>query len=147
MGAPRRLPDSDELRRLRVVEKKTYGEIAEMYGVTKQAVHLALQQAKLVKPRPRYEDEIPWRIAMHHATSGVLQNLRNAARLKHGLKTSPPSKERYVRNWLEKLDMPRDGAPHGVVVDYDRDYYEDGFAYVPREESDDWIIRRPPADG
>lgn len=142
MARPRILPDADELHQLRVVEGKTYAEIAEKFGVTKEAVRLALTQARLTKPRPRYAEEIPWVVAIEHSNDYRLSMLRTAARLEHGLPV-PEYKARYVRNWIENLKRPRPDAPNGVVIDYDRDFYAEGFAYVPRESGDEWLIRRP----
>lgn len=143
MARPRTLPDAEELHRLRVVEGRTYKEIAERYGVTTTAVGMALKKSHLTAPRPRYQEEIPWLVAAEHSAAYPLWMLRLAARVKNGKEVSP-AKRRYVENWLENLSKPRPGAPNGVVIDYDRDYYPNGFAYVPREAEDgEWPIRRP----
>ena len=142
MPRPRKLPDADVLHDLRIVQGKTYEEIANAYGVTRAAVHLALQRSNLVTPRPRYFTEIPWRVSVEHSNNYHLAMLRLAAREKHGLPV-PDHKVQYLHNWMDSLRMPRERAPHGVVVDY-HEGYKDGFATVPREPKiDRWLIREP----
>lgn len=138
---PRSLPSSDVLHDLRVVQKKSYDEIAKTFGVTKQAVYLACRQAGLTQPRPRYSREIPWEVALEHANAYELSMLRQAVRLKNG-QSLPGRRKQYVENWMRGLAEPQPGAPLGLVVDYDREWYARGFALVPRQPEDDpdWLI-------
>ncbi len=134
MARPRSLPDADKLGELRR-EGKTYMEIAEIYGVTQGAVHVALARSNLIeKPRPRYEAELPWRVKIEHAGSYPAQMLRLAARTARGEKL-PVYKERYLENWIKRLDS------EDAVVGYSD---EDGFYYTKRRQGiDTGLIRRP----
>lgn len=144
MPRPRKLPDADTLHQLRVVQGKTYEEIAETYGVTRAAVHLALQKSGLVQPRPRYDKQIPWKVSMAHANETHLSMLRLAARRDAGHKL-PPYKERALDAWIKALEEK------DAVVDYRRTPWpgygpdgQGGFALVPRREGvDTWLIREP----
>jgi hypothetical protein len=142
MGRPRILPDADVLHDLKIVQGLTYDEIAERYGVTRAAVHLALRKSGLVTPRPRYERHIPWKVAVEHSNSYHLAMLRLAARKEQGEKI-PAYKEKYLENWLEALRR------EDLVIDYARDWagYNQGlggFGTVKRRPGiDNWLIREP----
>lgn len=134
MARPRILPDADDLGALRR-DGKTYQEIADMYGVTVGAVHVALTRSNLIdNPRARHQEEIPWRVKADHAGSYPAQMLRLAARTRKG-EELPPYKKRYLENWLKRL------AAQDVVVGY---HDEDGFYYTKRRQGvDTGLIRKP----
>ena len=145
MARPRILPDADELGALRR-EGWTYDQIAERYGVTKSAVHVALTRSGLIEnPRPRYDREIPWTVKTEHANSYQVAMLRMAARRGRGVKLRS-DKERYLDNWIAQLDA------NNAVVGYHPDR---GFYYTPRREGIDtglirkpnWLIEEEVADG
>lgn len=136
MARPRILPDADKLGELRR-QGKTYAEIAEMYGVTKAAVHVALTRSHLIeKPRPRYDKMIPWHVKTEHSNSYPLSMLRLAARREAG-GTIPAKKAEYLDNWIRRLRRAN------AVVGYHPDL-PDGFYYTEaRPGIDTGLIRVP----
>ncbi len=133
---PRRpiLPDSSTLRNLRA-DGRTYAEIATKYGVTVSAVYQRLRDIPgVVQDRPRYEDELPWRVALEHKDDPHAEALRGLARRDAG-KALLPAKGRTLERWIAER------VQDGQVVKYDR---ESGFRLVPRKKKDgDGYIRRP----
>jgi len=134
MARPRILPDADVLGTLRR-EGWTYDQIAERYGVSKSAVHVALTRSNLIEtPRPRYEREIPWTVATEHSNMYEVSMLRLAARRDHGAKIRA-EKARYLDNWIAQLQR------HDAVVGYHPDR---GFYYTKRRPGvDTGLIRKP----
>lgn len=145
MPRPKSLPDSGTLAHLRRAHPKGEGhpegcqqghtlqQIADIYGVTENAVYRALREAGLTTPRPRYTDTMPWVVASEHEQAYAATMLRELAKRKQGLE--PGNKGRYLDRWLERLDAA------GQVVAYDR---EKGFHLVKRRASDgDGYIRKP----
>ena len=134
MARPRILPDADELGRLRR-EGWTYDQIAERYGVTRSAVHVALVRSNLIEtPRPRYDNEIPWTVSTKHSNTYQASMLRMAARRLHGGKINP-ARERYLDNWVQHLEEA------DAVVGYHPDR---GFYYTKRRPGvDTWLVRKP----
>jgi hypothetical protein len=83
----------------------------------------------------RDDDLIPWDVKRVHRWAYPLAMLRLEARRRAGFELRPDDQHRLA-SWLEGL-----GADDAVVY-YDPDT-EEGFFYVPREPSDDDLIRRP----
>jgi hypothetical protein len=144
MARPRILPDAPELAKLRR-EGKTYEDIATMYGVTKAAVHVALERSHLIEtPRPRYIAEIPWRVKGEHSSEWALVQLRRAARRDAGTALSA-REERMLDAWIGRL------REQDAVVAYDPDR-ERGFYYVRRRPGVDlglihepsWVLEEEP---
>lgn len=144
MPAPRKLPSNTELLKLR--EKgHTYDEIADMFGVTQQAVYFRLREAGGTGTRPDHRKYIPWRVKTEHAHCRPATMLRYLSRREQG-DTIPPVKERMLDKWLEQLKEA------DVVVCYDRDVPPNpaspttgGFYYSKRTPEDgDNLIRVTP---
>ena len=140
MPAPRLLPDNDVLIMLRN-KGLPYDEIAAMYGVTRGAVYLRLQQAHAVKPRARHTDTLPWRVAMRHQHATPAKLLRDLGRLREG-KPVPIHRRRRVQNWTQDLKA------RGLVVCYRPDFGPNpasprtgGFHYTRRRPGDHEYIR------
>lgn len=141
MPAPRQLPTSDVLRKLRT-DGKTYEEIAQMYGVTKGAVYWQLRDAGLAKTRPDHKRYIPWTVKTEHAHARPAMMLRLLSRRENNDEI-PPVKARMLDKWLGEIKEAN------VVVCYKRDMVPNpaspstgGFYYSKRRPEDgDSIIR------
>jgi hypothetical protein len=147
MPAPRQLPTSDVLRKLRGPHAGhpnglTYEEIAERYGVTKGAVYWQLRDAGLAKTRPDHSKFLPWTVKAEHAHARPATMLRLLSRREHG-DTIPAVKARMLDKWLKEVQEA------GVVVCYARDMPPNpaspttgGFFYSKRRPQDgDSLIR------
>lgn len=134
MARPRILPDADTLGTLRR-EGKTYQEIADRYGVSRAAVHVALTRSNLIEtPRPRYDREIPWTVKVGFSNAYPLAMLRISARRNAGLAVRA-DKARYLDNWVSMLQA------ENAVVAYSP---SKGFYYVARRDNiDTGLIRKP----
>ena len=162
MGRPRTLPTSDVLFQLRTsggfstklgAFRKgvwTYDQIADEYGCSRQAVHLQLRQAGMVKKQTRHVKELPWKVAESDNNHVFVTMLRYDARMRHG-NDLPEYRQEQTLRWIEALATPLPGAPDGCVIDYTRDFYLDpqtgkmqGWGRVPRRVGiDEWLIREP----
>jgi hypothetical protein len=83
----------------------------------------------------RDDELIPWAVRPEHRWAYPLQMLRMEARHRAGLNLREADAARH-RNFMRRL------ADENAVVHYDPDTAE-GFHIVPREESDDDVVRRP----
>ncbi|MEU9975054.1 hypothetical protein [Streptomyces sp. NPDC051014] len=140
MPAPKRLPTSDVLRKLRE-DNWTYEEIGAKYGVTKGAVYLALRDAKQVKDRPDHSKYLPWKVRTEHNQARPAAMLRFYSRREQGDKI-PAVKERMLDKWLAEVKAA------DVVVCYNREQVPNpasptgGWYYSKRRPSDgDSLIR------
>ncbi|MET9729306.1 hypothetical protein ABZZ79_01180 [Streptomyces sp. NPDC006458] len=136
MPAPKRLPTSDVLRRHRERDKMTYEQIAEVYGVTKGAVYLALREAGLAGKRPSYKHLLPWTVAQTHANAFPALMLRALGAQQAG-QNVPAVKRGMLDRWLDEIKAA------DVVVCYEREMPPNpaspttgGFYYSKRRESD-----------
>jgi hypothetical protein len=123
----------------------TYVQIAKRYGVTENAVYLALLKVPGgTKPRPRYDEFIPWRVKSEHLHAVPATMLRCLAREAAG-ETLPQRRKTTLEGWLKRV------READVVVDYDPDQPPNpaspkhgGFRYVKRRPEDGTgFIRRP----
>ncbi len=89
----------------------------------------------LVRRITRNDELIPWHVQEHHRWAYPIAMLRVEARRRAGMELREIDENR-LGNWIASLDE------RGVVVHYDPDTSE-GFFYVPREQGDTDIIRRP----
>lgn len=98
------------------------------WNITRSAVAMALKREGVppVRPRPRYEEELPWEVAEEHQRKTDAQILRFWARRRHNLPLQP-EQESKLENWLRQLDEA------DVVIIYDRETPE-GFWWMPREQ-------------
>lgn len=141
-GAVARVPGKTELRRY-LERGLTQAQIAEAWEqdsgvrVGRSAIAMAIERygLKSGKPRPRYEDMLPWEVRGEHAMHNVARMLRLEGRRRQGGKLSEKEK-RLLTNWRAALDE------QNAVVTYDPDTAE-GFFWTDRLESDDDLIRRP----
>jgi hypothetical protein len=85
--------------------------------------------------RRRADDMIPWRVLPRHTGLTPSRNLATISCLRAGVPVRPERRDVALR-WEEWL------KENNLVVHYDRDTPE-GWWYVPREPTDDDIIRRP----
>lgn len=139
MGA-RKIVDEQELIRW-FEEGKTYQWMADEY---RRKYNIDTQLSMFGNFRRRHgltrritrDDElIPWHVKTEHRWAYPVAMLRVEARQRDQKPVSEDELHRLV-SWRAMLDK------ENAVVYYDPDT-EDGFFYVPREEGDTDIIRRP----
>lgn len=141
------LPDSGTLLQLKA-QKWTNRQIAERYGVTENAVYLALRSVPgATTKRPRYDEFIPWRVKSEHLWTVPANMLRLLARQAGG-EELPQRRLTTLTGWLKKMDA------EGLVVDYDPEQGPSnaspkygGFRYVRRQPEDGEGYIRRPVDG
>lgn len=133
------LPDAAVLRRLRN-QGMTYGEIADLYGVTESGVWRAFDRAGLISQRPTYRDVVPWTVDRQFSRTQIMQYLRAMAKMQARLPVSD-SQRRSVERWLEYM------KESGVVLAYHPEAPPNdassmgGFYYARREDGDDDFFR------
>lgn len=133
MGAPRKI-DLDLAREMLAQVNPatsrfhTMGEVADRFGVTRQAVSKALRDSDEGRRSERKLPPWPWRMAREHVdkpstTYRLMQAYRKHA---NGLAVTPKelSDAKALRKFAEKLDM---------AVTYDR---ETGFYWTSRRVDD-----------
>lgn len=129
------------------LRKKGYNqsEIAEMHGVTRQAVSWQKQvYGGFLTPRQRVKEAWPWQTTVLHGKASCYQRLRDHGEyMATGGKDMSYNKLSRLRGWYKKL---RD---ENVVLEFDPDLPPEpglspygGFRYVKRRKSDgDLLIR------
>lgn len=141
MPAIRKLPDSTTLRRLRA-QGFTQKEIAETYGASESAVWKALQRAGYTNPQQTYKDLLPWDIDEAHKATAIMERFRSIVKQRKGAPLRP-DEQVLLDRWMDDLKA------NNLVVNYHPEApantasTKGGFYYVPKAETDDWIIRRP----
>ncbi len=133
MGAERRLPEADELRR-KLALGATRADLARAYGVSRQAVSAMVQRERVAPPRISHKGWVPWVVAPQHSFHYLAERLHDLARRELG----QPLTDKAVRQldaWLVKMHEL------DVVVDYNR---EDGFHLVRRRPEDGAGYTRQP---
>ncbi|WP_406409667.1 hypothetical protein OG923_12705 [Streptomyces halstedii] len=139
MGA-RKIQDKDEVIRW-FEEGWTYQEMIDeykrKYGIdTVSSMWGNFRYREGLDRRIARDDElIPWAVKKEHRQPYPIVMLRVEARKRAGLPLDE-DKTKRLASWLKMLE------DNNAVVHYDPDT-EEGWFYVPREESDDDIIRRP----
>jgi hypothetical protein len=104
------------------------------HRVSRGAITMALIRHNLsTTVRPRYNEELPWRVATPHLGAYPARMLRLLGRRNAGVDMSE-EQNRRLDSWLAQMDEL------GVVVGYDPDS-EEGFVYIDRHPSDP---RNPP---
>lgn len=123
MTRPRTLPDDNhELERL--LRRHTQQEVADMYGVSNQAVSKAIRDRELSTPRrASYKQWIPWTVKVEHSDHYLQRMLRLYAMAESGRELTP--KQQGMLNKF-KLNMGDD-----LVVQYDPGHSPVWFV-VPR---------------
>lgn len=133
MSAPQILPDPDVIRKL-LEAGMTQREVADAYGVTKQAVSFHVRKRNLRPAPPRYDAYIPWHVTADHLNAHRYHMLQAYARQREGLPLKPIA-TRQLAGFLRKLGRLN------AVVDYND---EDGFYLVPRRPGiDEGHVRNP----
>lgn len=147
-GAPRQTPDKEQLKKY-LARGMTQQQIADAWfeetgtRVSRNAITMAMQREKLTptNPQPRYSDLLPWRVKVEHIRHYDARMLRAESRIRRKrsvkAKKADPDYER-VESWKQTL------TENSAVVLYDG-LTEQGFFWVPREPTDDDLIRRPEA--
>lgn len=105
--------------------------------VSRSAIAMAMLRngVSAAKPRPRYEEMLPWHVLDEHKYNSQARLLRLEGRRRTG--GSLNAKElQWLTTWRRELES------HNAVVTYDPDT-EEGFHWVARTDADDDIIRRP----
>ena len=105
--------------------------------VSRSAIAMAMrrQDVEAAKPRPRYEETLPWHVLDEHKYNTQARLLRLEGRRREG-RSLNPKELRWLTTWRRELEA------HNAVVMYDPDT-EEGFHWVQRVASDDDVIRRP----
>lgn len=105
--------------------------------VSRSAIAMAMSRwdVPAQKPRPRYEDMLPWHVLAEHRLNAQARLLRLEGRRRKGGHLTDRELA-WLTTWREEL-----AAANAVIV-YDPDT-EEGFFWVVREETDDDVIRRP----
>jgi hypothetical protein len=141
-GAVQRVPGKTQLKSY-LAKGLTQGQIAERWEedsgtrVSRSAIGMAIERfgLKSAKPRPRYEDLLPWTVRQEHQMAYDARMLRLEGRRREGLEIS----DHWLRALTAWMRLLREQK---AVVTYDPDT-ADGFFWTPREETDDDIVRRP----
>lgn len=136
MTRPRTLPENNaELERL--LRRHTQQEIADMYGVTNQAVSKAVRDRNLNAPRRvSYKEWIPWTIKVEHSDSYPHRMLRLYAMAESGKDLNPKQQGMLAKF---KLNMGDD-----LVVQYDPGHEKGPWLVVKRREGIDTGYARKP---
>ena len=136
------VPDPTQMRRY-LEQGLSQAGIVDKYEedtgirVSRSAIAMAIGRygLKSSRPRPRYTDTVPWHVLPEHRNHNDARMLRLEGRRREGL----PLSEKELR-WLEQfIDLLRE---RNAVIDYNPKTKK-GFWWVPREEGDDDIVRRP----
>lgn len=136
MPMPRLAPTPKELKKYRDLGM-THKEIADMTGLSRSTISSAIRRADLSADKPRYKDEIPWRVKEEHATHYAARMLRLLGRRRAGQELIE-TEGKHLDSWLAKLE-----DLHAVVV-YEPDS-PDGFYYVDGEPTSSGIPIKPPS--
>lgn len=120
----------------------TQQQIAEQWEkdtgvrVSRSTIAMAIARYELssARPRPRYEETLPWHVLDEHKHHTDARMLRLEGRRRSGNKLSDKER-RWLTQWRQLLDE-RD-----AVIVYDPETPQ-GFWWVQRRESDDDIVRR-----
>lgn len=113
----------------------------EDFGEKKSRTAFAMATSRYgidpVRPRPRYDELLPWRVARQHLMAHEPRMLRLLARRRRGLTVSA-DESGMLAKWLRELQLV------DAVVAYDGETAQ-GWFLVPRMESDEDFIRQPTA--
>jgi hypothetical protein len=105
--------------------------------VSRSAIAMAMHRhgVEAARPRPRYEDTLPWHVLDEHKYNAQARLLRLEGRRRQGRALNAKELQ-WLTTWRRELEA------HNAVVMYDPQT-EEGFHWVTRQESDVDIIRRP----
>lgn len=138
-----KIQDEGEVRRW-MEEGKTFRWMVEEY-LRKYHIETTISMWSNYRRRSGFEarmardpELVPWKVKEEHQWATPLTMLRLEARRRQGFELRPQDETRLT-NWLDAIKL------ENAVVHYDPDT-EEGFFYVPREQEDDDLIRRPSLD-
>lgn len=141
-----RVPDKTRMRHY-LASGLTQQQIVEAWEaesghrVSRSAVAMAIERygLKSSRPRPTYDELIPWRVATEHQGHIDARMLRLEGRRRAGLKLTE-DQQRWLDQWKQDL------LHADAVVAYDRNHPE-GFFWVQRDgEPEDELILRNAAE-
>lgn len=136
------VPNKTQMRRY-LEQGLSQAGIVEQYErdtgirVSRSAIAMAIgrYELKSSRPRPRYMETVPWKVEPVHRDHNDARMLRLEGRRRSGGSLS--AKElRILEGWLDLL------RERNAVITYEPKSKK-GFFWVPREEHDDDIVRRP----
>lgn len=136
------VPDELQMRRY-LSRNLTQQQIADEYekdtGIrcSRSAIAMALKRYDLAssKPRPRFQDLLPWRVTAEHRMHFDARMLRLEARRRRGMEMSDKD-EQLLTSWLERV------KEQNAVITYAPETRK-GFWWVERQESDGDSLIRP----
>lgn len=105
--------------------------------VSRSAIAMAMSRhgVEAAKPRPRYDDMLPWHVLDEHKYNAQARLLRLEGRRRKGGKLTE-RELKWLTTWRRELEV------NNAVVIYDPQT-DEGFHWVQRLDSDDDVIRRP----
>lgn len=133
MARPAVTPDKNTLERY-LEEGLTHQQIADIVNrqhgsrIGRTAIAAAVMKYGLGTPRPRYEDELPWKVKDEHGNAYQAVMLRLLGRKRHKRKMSA-KEEDALDSWLEGLKK------NSCIVGYDPDSGP-GFFYINKRYKD-----------
>ena len=140
MASLKKLPDGE-----RLVELAKSGlsnqEIAEMFGVTAEAVRQALVKSdyRRERLRPSHAHYIPWRVRADHVGDVLARRLRAYSKRQQDRKLTI-SEARLLDEWVQFMTGDN-STGLGLSVHYNRD---EGFWLQPEVPGDRDFIHPPP---
>lgn len=144
MPTVKKLPECDRLKELADSGASNH-DVAQMYGVTPEAVRQAFIKCNIERPRLRNDHShyMPWRgVKSNHQRNVLASRLRSYSKMMQG-KPLRPSEERLLGEFREWMDGDNEwGVPFSVH--YDRED-PDGFWVEPRKPGDRDYISPPTA--
>lgn len=111
-------------------------ELESGIRVSRSAIAMAMarQDVEAAKPRPRYEDMLPWHVLDVHKYNSHARLLRLEGRRRKGNKLNDRELQ-WLTTWRRELEA------HDAVIMYDP-ATDEGFHWVTRTAADTDIIRR-----
>lgn len=144
MAPPKYTPDKTTFERwLAEDPPPTHQQMADRvfdqtgHRVTRAAISVALMSYGLTTPKHRYEDTLPWRVAVEHGRAYPARCLRLLGKRRRNLPLTP-QEETLLNNWLADLDRDE------LIVAYDPGD-DQGFHYISKtykDHDEDIPIRR-----
>lgn len=137
MARPRSLPENNsELEGL--LRRHTMTEVADMYGVSVQAVSAAVRSRNLTaETRVNLKEYIPWRVKVEHSEHYLRRMLRLYAYEQIGRELNHKQAGELAR-FKRKMDEV------GGVVQYDPEHEKGPWLVVPRRPGvDKGYVRNP----
>ena len=119
MAPPKYTPDKTTFQAW-LAEGLTHQQMADRVyentgrRVTRAAITVALMGYGLTNSKPRYKEEIPWRVKVDHAKTYPIRMLRLLGKRRAGVELSEED-NRLLDTWLDHLNV------ENLIVAYDPD--------------------------